>query len=476
MKKLLALSLVLTIFGSCGTIYEGELVGVPGRLRFLEQMPVGMVLVPQGSFNMGPADQDVSFAQNTFTKTVTVQPFYMDHTEITNNEYRQFVYWVKDSLLRELIGEVLEDEFHIITDAYGIDLEEDLYGRTYRLNWEERLDVSKLSENEDVRQAVENLYYSKEDRFFGRKEINVHKLNYRYFWLDLQQAAKRQNAYQNNFSEDIGDLSGEPGQYNGTVIDQDGNEVAIEGRRSFILRDVVNVYPDTLCWIRDYTYSYNEPMANMYFWHPSYDEYPVVGVSWKQAQAFCVWRTVLLNNALTASGDYFVQDYRLPFESEWEYAARGGPPYPLGSGHPNSMYPWGGVYTRNRDGCYLANFKPLRGNYAFDGAVTTQAVGFYEPNNLGLYDMAGNVAEWTANAYDESAYFFYHDLNPDYKYNATSQDIPVMKRKVIRGGSWKDIAYYLQVSSRTYEYQDTATSYLGFRCVRSYLGNNVLNQ
>ncbi len=464
MKKLLALGLLLALFGSCGEIYTGELTGVPGRKKYFEPQPHGMVFVPQGSFNLGPADQDVSFAQNTFTKTVTVDPFYIDDTEIRNNEYRQFVFWVKDSLLRELIGEVLEDEFRIITDEYGNDLEEDLYGRTYRLNWDERLDISKLSENEDVRQAVENLYYAKEDRFFGRKEINVHKLNYRYFWIDLQQAAKRQNTYQNNFNEDIADLSEEPGQYNGTVIDQQGNEIAIEGRRSFILRDVVNVYPDTLCWIRDFTYSYNEPMATMYFWHPSYDQYPVVGVTWKQAQAFCVWRTELLNSSLVASGDYFVQNYRLPFETEWEFAARGG--------LANSMYPWGGVYTRNRDGCYLANFKPLRGNYAFDGAVTTQAVGFYEPNEIGLYDMAGNVAEWTANAYDESAYFFYHDLNPDYKYNATAQDNPVMKRKVIRGGSWKDIAFYLQVSSRTYEYQDTSTSFIGFRCVRSYLGNN----
>jgi gliding motility-associated lipoprotein GldK len=202
----------------------------------------------------------------------------------------------------------------------------------------------------------------------------------------------------------------------------------------------------------------------MYFWHPSFDNYPVVGVTWKQAEAFCIWRTQLLNQALVADGDYFVQDYRLPVETEWEFAARGT--------LENSMYPWGGIYTRNKDGCYLANFKPNRGNYAYDGGVTTVAVGSYEPNEIGLYDMAGNVSEWTSNAYDESAYFFYHDLNPDYKHNATSKDNPVMKRKVIRGGSWKDIAYYLQVSSRDYEYQDTATSFIGFRCVRSYLGNN----
>jgi formylglycine-generating enzyme len=86
--------------------------------------------------------------------------------------------------------------------------------------------------------------------------------------------------------------------------------------------------------------------------------------------------------------------------------------------------------------------------------------------------MAGNVAEWTSNAYDESAAFFSHDLNPDYKYDAAPNEPAVMKRKVVRGGSWKDIAYYLQVSTRAYEYQDTSKSYIGFRCVRSYLGNS----
>jgi hypothetical protein len=388
----------------------------------------------------------------------------MDETEITNNEYRQYVFWVRDSLFRELIAEVMEDEFKISVNEYDDPLEEDIFGRNYRLNWDTKLDMKRLKENEEVRQALDNMYYKVEERFFGRKELNVHKLNYRYFWVDLQQAAKSENRFKNAYLEEIGDLDQDPGVYDGTVIAPDGTESPIANRGSFVLKDVVNVYPDTLVWIRDFTYSYNEPMATMYFWHPSFDNYPVIGITWKQANAFCVWRTQFLNSALVGSGDYFVHDYRLPLESEWEWAARGT--------LQNSMYPWGGLYTRNRDGCFLANFKPLRGNYADDGGVTTIAVGTYDPNELGLYDMAGNVAEWTANAYDESAYFFYHDLNPDYKFNATDVDNPVMKRKVIRGGSWKDIAYYMQVSTRTYEYQDTARSYIGFRCIRTYMGNN----
>jgi hypothetical protein len=84
--------------------------------------------------------------------------------------------------------------------------------------------------------------------------------------------------------------------------------------------------------------------------------------------------------------------------------------------------------------------------------------------------MAGNVAEWTSNAFDESAYTFGHDLNMDYSYEAKDTDPPALKRKVIRGGSWKDISYYLHVGTRTYEFQDTAKSFIGFRCVQTYLG------
>ena len=86
--------------------------------------------------------------------------------------------------------------------------------------------------------------------------------------------------------------------------------------------------------------------------------------------------------------------------------------------------------------------------------------------------MAGNVAEWTSDAYDESAYSLTHDLNPSYQYNAKPNDKPAKKRKVIRGGSWKDVQHFIQSSARTYEYQDTARSYIGFRCVRSLMGGN----
>jgi len=365
----------------------------------------------------------------------------MDETEITNNEYRQFVFWVRDSIMRRMLGEQIPDDYLITEDEQGNPIEPPA------INWETRIDTR----DEEVNQVLSELYLNQQERFYNKKEVDTRKLMYEYFWIDMKQAAKKSNRY--NFDTK---------KYEGFVYNNQGEKVEIKDRSSFVIRDIVNVYPDTLVWIADFTYSFNEPYTTMYFWHPSYDNYPVVGVSWKQASAFCIWRSMFLNSALRATGNPGAHDYRLPLESEWEYAARGG--------LENSMYPWGGYYTRNKDGCFLANFKPLRGNYSDDGGVTAIKVGTYQPNEYGLYDMSGNVAEWTSSAYDESAYIFSHDLNPDYRYNARPDDPPVMKRKVIRGGSWKDIGYYMQNSTRSYEYQDTTKSYIGFRCVRSVMG------
>ena len=442
MKRVVFLiTLSAIILSGCGKAPSGELVGVQGRKKWIEPDPYGMVFIPQGHFIMGPSDEDVMFAQNAFSRTMSVDAFWMDETEITNNKYRQFVYHVRDSIMRRLLGEQL-DEFITSEDDFGNEIDPP------RLNWDARIDTR----NEEINDIINEMYYAPEEQFWGRKELDTRKLNFEYFWVDYEQAGRRSNRY-NPATQ----------QYEGTVFNQQGEEVQIVDRSSFVLRDVVNVYPDTLVWIHDFTYSYNEPMANMYFWHPSYDDYPVVGVTWKQAVAFSIWRTNNLNQHLASRGQGFVQNYRLPLESEWEYAARGGIPL--------SMYPWGGPYTRNMEGCFLANFKPLRGNYTDDGWLYTSPVASFEPNDFGLYDMAGNVAEWTQNAYDESFYSFAHDMNPNYTYNALPDDPPALKRKVIRGGSWKDIAYYLQVSTRSYEYQDTTKSFVGFRNVRSFLGD-----
>ena len=117
--------------------------------------------------------------------------------------------------------------------------------------------------------------------------------------------------------------------------------------------------------------------------------------------------------------------------------------------------------------CFRANFKPLRGDYAADQALYTVEATSYEPNDYNLYNMAGNVAEWVDSSYDPASYDFSSNMNP----NVNDTD---NYRKVVRGGSWKDIAYFLQVSSRDYEYQDSARSYIGFRTVQDYMGTDVI--
>jgi len=447
MKKVVLNALILMLLlGGCRSSDNGELTGIQGRKKFFEPEPFEMAFIPAGSFIMGPSDQDAMFTMNTVAKTITVEAFWMDQTEMTNNKYRQFVYYVRDSILRTKLGNAsIEGRNYFMVD------EDDNVIEPNVIDWDEKIDLR----DEGVKEVLEEMYYPPEERFNGKKQIDIRKLNYSYFYVDYQQAAKSKYIY---------DYKTNTGKYEGQVTNLDGTRTPVTNRSSFIMHDVLNIYPDTLCWIRDFTYSFNDPQADLYFWHPSYDDYPVVGVSWMQAKAFSIWRTDYMNTALRKEGIADVQAYRLPIEAEWEYAARGGLDL--------SMYPWGGPYTRNYKGCFLANFKPLRGNYIDDGNVYAGKVGSYEPNEYGLYDMAGNVAEWTSSAYHPSSYLFTHDLNPNFEFNAKPDDPPVLKRKVVRGGSWKDISFFLQTSSRDYEYQDSTKPYVGFRNVRSYIGVN----
>ena len=452
MKRLLVLLTLCFVTVSCGNKNRGELIGVKQKKWFGEK-PFGMVLIEGGAYIMGKSDEDLAQLQNAPAKTVTVPSFYMDETEITNSEYRQFVYWVKDSVALALLARKADELELGVDNKDGIgefafqdadttklnefkkymrenyyDVAEDLYaGRA--LNWD--ADLTWNTENyydKNYAEVMDSLYLPPELWYNGEIKLDVTKLIYAYTWFDAEGAAAESKRNRQQFID----------------------------RKPFIKKEEIQIYPDTTVWIKDFTYSYNEPMHNDYFSHPAYQDYPVVGVSWTQAIAFCNWRTNFKNGYQREKGKPNVSRFRLPNEGEWEYAARGG--------IPSGTYPWGSPYLLNDRACFLANFKPLRGDYAVDQAVYTVEAKSYLPNDYNLYNMAGNVAEWTNSSYNSEAYEYVASLNPNMSFDNEN-------RKVVRGGSWKDVAYFLRVSSRDYEYSDTSRSYIGFRTVQDYLGS-----
>ncbi|WP_188765755.1 type IX secretion system lipoprotein PorK/GldK [Emticicia aquatilis] len=306
-------------------IRDGEIMAT-SRKGYKQTAPYGMVLIPSGSLMMGQADEDVMSARISMNKRVTIVPFYMDDTEVTNHEYRQFV----NSMMTDSVS-VLGEEFIMST-----------------------------------------------------------------------------------------------------------------------------LYPDTSVWSKDFTYHNGDQMTEYYYSSPAFDMYPVVGISWDAAVYFCKWRTKLLNDNRAQKNLFKSPRYRLPSEAEWEWAARGG--------KEGAKYPWGNPYVANGKGCFLANFKPYRGNYRADGYPYTAPSNAFNPNDYGLYNMAGNVAEWCQDAYAESYMPVTWDLNPVYN----DENEP---RKIIKGGSWKDVAYFLETGTRTYEFRNERRSYIGFRCVMDRLGS-----
>ncbi|HRG39534.1 MAG TPA: SUMF1/EgtB/PvdO family nonheme iron enzyme, partial [Bacteroidia bacterium] len=304
MKKLLMLGSAVVLLGttSC-TKSTGELVGVHPRPEWFDVDPFGMLYIPMGSYNMGPSDEDIPYSHTTKSKTVSVQAFYIDQTEISNNEYRQFVNWVQDSIAHRALFEDGRAEHAIETDEYDQPIDPPYVNWDEEIGWDEQ----------DVRDVLEFMYLPVEERFYRRRVIDTRKLNFEYYWLNLKMAAAKSNRFKPSKSPDpitgqdfingyqstsVGDNK-TLGHYDvkDQVSDGSGNyslrERKDKDRSVFIVKDVINVYPDTLAWVHDFTYSFNEPMTNMYFWHPAYDDYPVVGVTWKQARAFCIWRTQL---------------------------------------------------------------------------------------------------------------------------------------------------------------------------------------
>lgn len=428
--------------------------GFQANDNYAQKAGTGLVFIQGGTFTMGKVEQDVMYDWNNVPRRVTVASFYLDETEVSNLDYREYLYWLR---------------------------------RVYPEN---------------------------------------------------------------------------PEKYR-------------------------NALPDTLVWREKL--AYNEPYIRNYLRHPAYANYPVVGVSWRQADAFTRWRTdrvnekilidkgiITLDNTQTgqnvfttesyltglyqgtegknplkdASGTgrkirwedgILLPDYRLPTEAEWEYAALGL----IGNTEKElltdrKLYPWNGSYLRNNSkkskGRMLANFTRGRGDLMGmagalnDNADITAPVMSYDPNDFGLYCMAGNVNEWVYDVYrpmsaDDVSEFqpFRGNTFTKYKLDAEgklmrdqygelvkdtiadsrnfkdgdyssqiiegNEDWNAVKDKaktnsmylqsslisdnvrIYKGGSWKDRPYWLIPGTRRFKLETEAANDLGFRCAMTHVGS-----
>ena len=323
MKKILQVVIVVLIAFSCGSNgglkkSKGELVGVKGK-KYYPEKPFGMVLVPGGSFIMGKSDDDIAAIQDAPTKTVTVRSFYMDETEITNAEYRQFVNWVRDSVVRTALAIKAEEITGADADPESTDgirqyafidadtselsvydkwkLENDVsdsdeeYYANRKLNWDVDLVFDRNDyPDTDYLEVVEDFYLKEDEVFNNMRTWDIEKFIYKHKFANISgedgYLAEKDKVKRELIESllEAGYVEESDGGSFPTFIKYEGNntleiedKVEITDRflaeftegdlnRTKFIREVpVPVYPDTTVWIRDFKYSYNEPMHNDYF-------------------------------------------------------------------------------------------------------------------------------------------------------------------------------------------------------------------
>jgi len=400
-----------------------------------------MASIPSGQTFIG-LPVDIMDTLRAPGRMVSISAFFMDRTEISNEQYREFVHWVRDSVAITMLGPtVAPDLFKPVSTTKG--------GATLtsqrQINWKNRK-LLWSNGSKGYADKLADMYYTGDDALLGKKEIDIRKLRYSFSFINMDLAAAGRNDPNKNRRDFIQSYVDNPDPAKSNEFPS------------------INVYPDTLAWKFDYGYSENDPMVKDYFNNPAYSDFPVVGVTWEQANAYCMWLTRKYAGN-QGSKKQPKLEFRLPTVAEFEYAAK--------AGKQDAKYPWEGDVVNGDKGHLLANFKNEAGNYTPDYGLFPVNVRSYSPNDFGLYNMSGNVSEWTSTAYNPSSVSLLHDFNPNFTYAAKPSDSKYLKRKVVKGGSWKDIAYFLQNSVSTYEFQDQPRSYIGFRCVASYPGTNI---
>ena len=363
-----------------------------------EVIPLRVSQVPTGTFVNSESNKQ---SRNETMRPVLVSGFYISESEITNAQYKEFVNWVRDSIAAKKLGG------QYIT----------INGTDTSINWKH---AGKINYNDGaIAQQLGDLMLDPSMTIGRKKGFNPEKIVYLLEGFNYQEAVKKEN----------------------------------EGRNpnDFVYRININIYPDTLCWMRDFGYSNNEQMAVSYFSSNKYQNHPVVGVSWKQATAFCDWMTKHKINVLQRRNKKSVGGKcRLPTETEWLYAAK-----------LNQLDADNKVEDTKNDKIATSDSSIVftKGNI-FPVDVNNAPKG-----KIGLYNLTDNVMEWTNTSYYEGGENFTNRFNPDIQWGTPETESKAMRRKVIRGGSWKDTPKFLTTSNRSYDDMDATHSYLGFRII-----------
>ncbi len=309
---------------------------IPGR-SFTKYWPYFDKYLSEDTTLLYPARE----SKGEFPKRDSVASFYISDHEVTNAEYREFVNWVRDSIARSLLFKRNDHQWGRYTNT--VTKNKDHTGQYFVLNWDTKLDYNVI----DVAILLDEIYVPKEEQYESKKIIDVRKLNYNY--------------------DDI----------------RNGDTISTS----------INIYPDTLCWATEFPYANFWSMVNYYFWNKAYDNYPVVGISWTQIQAYCDWRTKRYMEEISKMGSkkkskYIGVKFTLPNNNQWSYACE-----------PDDIYQQ--PYAKNENGCYPSNFGNIYLNsgilikdYRDDGEFLTAEVKDYLENVFGLYNMYGNVSEW----------------------------------------------------------------------------------